>query len=114
MGECVVALELVRHFQFDCFKEFLWLAACLGVVSNRCHELIQIVSVAVDFVGRDDGWHWDAQFFEFSASAGIVQVKAEVLAVHRIETAVGELVYFFTLAKKGSLSEIVGGDDCFV
>lgn len=114
VGKSRVSLELDCHLIFHCFKKVLWLAVRTVVVSHGCDQATQVMGMPVCPVGGDDGTNGNLQFFKLASCTWVVQLKAEVGAIHRVQSAIGELIDLLAFAKEGAFCKVVGGNDCLV
>jgi len=114
VGKGRISFELNGHLLLHGFKEFLRLASSAIVVSNGCDQAVEVVGVTICFVGRDDGGDGNFQLFKLATRSRVVQIKAEVGTINRVQATVSKLVNFFAFAKASAFLKVVRGDDCVV
>lgn len=84
------------------------------MISNRGIEPVEHMAMPVLPVHCNDGGGRQAGIFKPEGGCGLVEVKAEISSVDRIQSAVGELIDLLAFAKLGAFGEIVRGDYCLI
>lgn len=84
------------------------------MVGNRRNQAVEVVGVTICLVGRDDGRDGNFQLFKLATRSRVVQIKAEVGTINRVQSAVGKLMNFFAFAKASAFFKIVRGDNSVV